>query len=176
MGLLQEVPCLLQEAPIEPSDRPKFILEGNLKVRIFLLGLQTPLFPSINTCQHVSSLYTSVAPILLFVPSQSHKKNLVFSYCQQSLFIDKSKAVFSTYHTYQSPSGFLIIRTPRQLYSPAHVSLHPRRRSSYRTSYRNPVAVYPSRRHTLQTGTTENEKGNMKRAHLETENIVTSQS
>ena len=56
------------------------------------------------------------------------------------------------------------------------LALHSRRRSSYRTSYRNPVAVDPSGRHTLETGKAGNDKGNMQRAHLERENIVGSRS
>lgn len=56
------------------------------------------------------------------------------------------------------------------------VSLHPRRRNSYRTSYRNPVTTDPSGRHTLETGTAERRQGNMQRAHFERENIVNSQS
>ena len=104
------------------------------------------------------------------------KKTHFSSYQQQNLLLTYQEQFFFTYHTYQSPSRLLVSRTPRQQYSPAHVSLHPWRRSSYRTSYRNPVAANPSGRHTLETGTTKSGEREMQRALCERKNISSSRS
>jgi len=54
--------------------------------------------------------------------------------------------------------------------------MHPRRRSSYRMSYRNPVAVDPSGAHAMDSRAVEINIGGMQLASLECEHLLDSRA
>ena len=145
---------LLQEDPVESTERPKSISEEDHRlVNLFMRPVNLP-YSIHHHMSPFSIYYTSIA--LVFMSIHSHIQKSCLFLPANKKFNDKSKK--QPFHSpYLIPSIYdsLSMDTLVSSFSPTHFNLNFKRRSRYRKSYRILVAVDPSEKHTLETMTTK---------------------